>query len=77
MPASPTSTTSKDTANRVRSTTPVISHTSCSATPGRMAVSGSAAYSFTARCTASADARFFNPTNTAVMPPARASGWPG
>ena len=65
-PARLTRETSRLINSSPRSPMPTTSHSTSSATPGRMAISGSASNSEIVRCTENTAARAFKPTSTAV-----------
>ncbi|MDT4861961.1 hypothetical protein FQZ97_965900 [compost metagenome] len=67
MPIKPVSTTNSDTTNNACSAVPIRLHSSCRATPGRIASSGSLRYSLISRCKLKVAILLLRPSMNAVM----------
>ncbi|MNG27812.1 hypothetical protein D3C84_1129810 [compost metagenome] len=67
MPINPVSTTNRETTNNACSAVPIKLQSSCRATPGRIASSGSFRYSLISRCRLNVAILLFRPSMNAVM----------
>ncbi len=67
MPISPVSTTNSETTNSAFSAVPIRLQSSCRATPGRIASSGSPRYWLISRCRVNVATLLFKPSRNAVI----------
>ncbi|RMU42190.1 hypothetical protein ALP29_201552 [Pseudomonas syringae pv. avii] len=67
MPISPVSTTNSEITNSAFSAVPIKLHSSCKATPGRIASIGSPRYSLISRCRLNVEILLFRPSMNAVI----------